>query len=316
MTEEVIQATTAEEVIATTPEAGGNAVDFGQISGGAYQSWDDAHKEIEELRSFRQQVEARSKEPEEVFANPVAKSVNEMFKNGATQAEVNNFFRLQGIDVHNLTPEQAIKERLRLEFPDVSPSDIEDEFAARYRHDPEDEQSVKDYQRKLKFDAPAAKKALSEKILQAGEPESVRIRKEQGEKVAQLAGAWTDGLSGMKEVKVPLSHKVDDFEYTYELPLEVGDEVRKSLAEYSAQEGIGFSQDALQKAQATAAGMIFARDPQKFINQAVRDAVAKAMEHVTRKYENNTPPERKQATETIATPTAEQLRNKLLGPRA
>lgn len=286
MEENNIQPT--EEV---TPQKGQQqeqpTIDFGQITGGAYQSWDEAQGEIERLRAERQQFEERLQQPEEVFANDISKKVNEMFKNGATQNEVNNFFRLNSLDLKSLKPQELIKESLKLEYPYLNELEIQAEFEDRYGYDPDDEDAQKRVERKMKMDAASAEKALSEMIVKASEPEAVRSNRQAEQQRQQLRTAWEQQLGAIKDLKFPVSHKAGDFEYSYELPVELSEEVRKSLLENLVQAGSNPTPQEIEQAKNAAVMMSFIRNPEKAIKAIVGDAISKAMEYRARKSENN-----------------------------
>ena len=126
-TEETTEETTSETSTETSP------VKFGEILNGEFDSEEDlagylgqVHSEIDSLKKENEELKGAN-EPE--FANEAIKKANEYVKNGGKAAD---FFRVQGVDVENMSPADKLVTHLKMNNPDLSDQKAREYIQEKY----------------------------------------------------------------------------------------------------------------------------------------------------------------------------------------
>lgn len=291
----MLDQTTAPDVQNDATESGSQQqtppADFAQFTGGKYNDWATVETELTTWQQRATELEQTlGSERASRFPNERMKQMAEMYEKGATDAEVDNWLTIQKLDVGKMSPDEAIKMKLRMDYPGVSNEDIEARMERLYGFEEGDERAERLAKSEKAFAAEEAKRFLSQQIKASSEPESVRQAAAREAQIAQQVKEWEGHLPAVtQDLKVPLSVKDADFEYSFELPIEVGAEAKKYILDSIRQEGLPVNAKTVAAKRDELIRAEIASDPIKYLLIAARDGAMKERARTMAKVENNQP---------------------------
>lgn len=214
--------------------------------------------------------------PEPTYANDIAKTVDEMFRKGATTSEVNNFLRLQQIDATSMSAEALVKEGLRMEYPNMSVEELEELYNESYG-----ELDAKT-KAKLSKDAADVRKKIAELQATSREPASERDRRAQEQKMQMATKNWSQVTETMAERQfsdIRINLPSDKGEYTFAFP--VSPDTKKALVEagvqFAVQQGLPMNKESLPAIQDHMQRVAYYIEGPKMVEAALRDAISKGV---------------------------------------
>lgn len=214
--------------------------------------------------------------PEPTYANDVAKTIDEMFRKGATTSEVNNYLRLHQLDSSSMSAEDLVREGLRMEYPNMSAQDLEELYNESYG-----DMDAKTKARMTK-DAADVRKKIAELQATSREPASERDRRAQEQKMQALTKNWGQVAETMAEKQfseVRINLPSDKGEYQFAYP--VGAETRKALVEagmqFAVQQGLPMNKESLPAIQDHMQRVAYYIEGPKMVEAALRDAISKGV---------------------------------------
>lgn len=210
------------------------------------------------------------------YANDIARQVDEMYRKGATTAEVNNFFRLQSVDLSNMKSEELVKEGLKYEYPNLSAEDLTELYDEMYG------EGV-GAKAKREKDASDFRKKIAEMQQSAKEPakEQDRIAKEARQK--QLSSDWTavsEAVADKQLKEVSLEFPTEDGQ-AHKFAFPVDDGVKAAMIEagreFALAHNLSLDKSSIPKIQEHMKRVAFYLKGPEIFEAGIRDAVAKGL---------------------------------------
>ena len=218
---------------------------------GFKQSWGKV-SEFDSLSKKAAELELKTKQ--NPFADERVAKLNTLMASGASNAEINHWWKLQQLDIESISDKDAIREHYRLTKPHLSDEEIATLMEADYGSD--EERSA--HQKVLfKEAAVSAKKALSEQKVVSGETEAVRKQKAQQQQYntrLNIWGKYAPQVFSSNEYEHSIAMGKDPNtgeEKTLSVKIEVSDEQKKAIiaqtVKWAAQSGIDPTAENLTK---------------------------------------------------------------------
>lgn len=173
----------------------------------------------EQLKSF---VEGEAeKEPENPFANDLAKEFNDFIKSGG---DVEKYLQYKFVDYKNMDDAQVVLQDLKEQYPNLSDAEVQRKFNRTYKLNTEqyDEDEVEDSKTDLKANAYKARQRLIDEQSKFSAPlenknqEQSQASEKEYEEFSQAVKGSLNNLNAIK---------VDDFEF------KISQEDKKALSE-------------------------------------------------------------------------------------
>ena len=243
-------------------------------------------REIFGLTKVKQEYENLSKTHAELmakanqnpFANEKAKALNELYSKGATDAEINNWWKIQNLDFESMSPLQKIKEALRLDHPNLSSEELDSYIETQYGASNEEDLDSAAMAR-IKIESREADAKLSGAKVKSNQTEKERQYAAQNREVEALAKSWgkvIDLRFGKQsnfsyEVEIPGSE--EKFNIDFELPEGTRNQIAKQITLMAAQNRWPLEMDSVNKnAKSVYENLVFAFHGKEILARAVADA--------------------------------------------
>jgi len=219
--------------------------------------------QYEEMRSkytqLSQQLQEQKAQSElSPFANPMVERINKFFKEGKDEGDVRRFLQVQAMDTDNLDYGDAVKQRMRMEYPHLEASEIEAAFEDRYGQMPkeDDEDAEKKRARimaKIKMDGQEAKRWLEEQKVSFDNPEAQQQAAEQKQKAERFQKAWGSVAQAIAANETQLKWGAEDNKiggaYQFEYTPKIGEQEQKQIAsmvrDYAVQNNLPLNEESL-----------------------------------------------------------------------
>ena len=252
-----------------------------------------------ELREKYSTLEAQSKVSP--YASDLSKSVNSMFKDGATIKEVHQFIGMQEMDVAGMPDADAIKlaKKLSLKGNSLSDADLNDWYHNEYENVEEGEELTGSQKINRQEAAQAAKELLGKMKVDSGEPASVRAQRTQRATFESKNNWWGDimnnsfGKQEKMSFSVPTGKDKDgneqNFSFDFPVPENIRQEVVRQAANYAASNGMDGTQENYAQMVKFCESMVFAQHGREILAAAVRDSKSKTTEQVNQRHHNVKP---------------------------
>ncbi len=158
-------------------------------SGGVIKNEEEFKSTLKRLEELNSEVEKLKTEKENIFANSKIKTLNELYKAGKTEEQINEFLRLSELDVNSLEPKEILVQGLidkgvkRI----VAEKMISDQYNLDDYQDPEsltesEKISYEAVLEKMRLDAEPVSKMIAEKLSEISSPEL-----KEGKEVLEMA---------------------------------------------------------------------------------------------------------------------------------
>lgn len=214
--------------------------------------------------------------PEVTYANDIAKTIDDMFRKGATTSEVNNFLRLHQLEVSNMSAEALVREGLRMEYPNMSADELDELYNESYG------ESDARTKAKLSKDAADVRKRIAELQASSREPASERDRRAQQMKIEQATKNWSQVAETMAERQfsnIRINLPSDKGEYTFAFP--VSNDTKRALVDagvqFAVQQGLPMNKESLPAIQDHMKRVAYYIEGDKMVEAALRDAISKGV---------------------------------------
>jgi len=263
-----------------------------EASGGSIKQYGElkealsAKDKYAELQGKLQELEQRSKlyEGGPQYANPLVQKLDEFYKNGVPDNQIEEFLAVQKMDVDNLGDVDVVKMLMKREYPALTSEDLDRLIEDQYG-DLEDIGGIK-----LKKDALDGRKKLAELKVNLSEPEHLRVQAASRKQAEERFNNWnrlTTTLYGKKETH-EFNVDVGDEKHSVNFPIpnEFRGLLAAELARYATTNEIPPTRDGLNALNDFAERSILFRYGKEIMATLFRDAAAKTKEGVLSKVHN------------------------------
>lgn len=210
------------------------------------------------------------------YANEVARQVDDMYRKGATTAEVNNFLRLHAVDISTMKTEELVKEGLKLEYPNLSAADLDELYDEMYG-----ETTAASKARREK-DASDFRKKIAEMQSNAKMPAKEQDRLVSEARQKQLAQDWTavsEAVAERQLKEVSFDFSDDGGKHTFSFPVDDG--VKAAMVEagreFALAHNLKLDKASIPQIQEHMKRVAFYLKGPEIAEAAIRDAVAKGL---------------------------------------
>jgi hypothetical protein len=253
-----------------------------EATGGAVQDFNSLKEVIaakgrlsemeQSFNTLKQQEEAFRGGPK--YANELVEKIDKMFKDGATEDSIQEFIKLQRMNVSEMDDESVLKTLYKKEFPQFTDDELDEMLKEEF-----DGSSLK-----LKKAAIEGRKKLEEMKVNIQEPENIRMQKIQGEQAKARFENWVKvnaAVWGKKE-----SHSFDlqigdaSTKLNFALPIDTREHITLEVSKYAAQNKIPATQEGLKHLQDVAERMLFFKHGKEILSTLFRDVSAKTKEEI------------------------------------
>ena len=214
------------------------------------------------------------------YANDKIKTLNELYRKGASDSEIENFWKVQKFDISKMSPLEKVRAAALLDNPDYTEEDLNNYVTGKYGASSEDElESMA--KTTLKTDQRLAEERIKQAQVNSGETEKERTGRAQNEQYQKTHQGWSKVMSGhygnMKTTNIEVPSV--DGKSTVQVPFDIPDNTRKmaaeQLAQMAAQQGWKFTAEEMQsKGKAVFEQLLFALHGKEIVARAVAQATA------------------------------------------
>lgn len=260
---------------------------FSEVTDGQFNSWEEVSGELSRLRSASEGLVR----PDEVFASPALATVNEMLKSGEGVEKAMQFLRLGTLDTGKMSDADVVREALRIQYPTLTPKQVEEEFHDLYGADPEDEGAVSKADRNLKKAALEARSTIEKAVEAARLPVIDRTASQAAAAKAteELQKGWSARIGAIKPPSVNISLKVDGQDIEIQSPVTVDSRLAEMMAASFAKNGEkldGFNEEAVSK---QLAAMAISSNHESYLKSFAEQVAATVTKSLVSKYEGMPP---------------------------
>lgn len=214
--------------------------------------------------------------PEPTYANDIAKTVDDMFRKGATTSEVNNYLRLHQLDATGMSAEALVREGLRMEYPNLSPEEVEELYNESYG-----EMDAKT-KAKITKDAADVRKKIAELQASSREPASERDRRAQEQRMQAMTKNWSQVAETMaekqfNEVRINLPSDKGEYQFAYPVAAETKRALAEAAIQFAVQQGLPMNKESLPAIQDHMQRVAYYIEGPKMVEAALRDAISKGV---------------------------------------
>lgn len=232
------------------------------------------------------------------FANPFVEKVNELFKSGKDQNQINRFLFLHSQNVEAMEPSQAVQLKLKMENPTFDDEDVrtqmEEQFGAL--PDPADEGYKKALDRmtaKMKVAGKEAKEWLKSQMAGFDDPSALEQRQQQAQQQEAYRNAWSQ-VAGSIVTQDDLQLKFEmegkeiggqyAFAYNPKMTEQQQQQVAKMVSEYAVANNLPLEQSSIPKLQAYREAILQTMFREDFLKQMLSDAFASMQAYFIKVY--------------------------------
>jgi hypothetical protein len=212
--------------------------------------------------------------PEVSYTNETVKTVDEMYKKGATHQEVQNYFRLLNVSHETMAAEHLVREGLKLDNPKLSETDIDELYEEEYGS----ETGAKAKAR-LEKDADAVRARIAEMQDQAKTPAAAKQQQAQQAQLNKIVENWgqvADAVVAKRLSEINISVG-DEFSFGFAVTEEMKPALKQAAIDYAVQERLSFDKDSIAKIQDHMTRVAYYMQGPEMVEAVVRDAIAKGL---------------------------------------
>jgi len=249
-----------------------------------------------ELEQKYNQLDAQSKISP--YTNDLSKEINELYRLGATNDEVQGFLKLQNMDVDGMNSADSIKLQMKMSADgQLSNEDVDSWYEDVYGDDGDEITGAQKV--KLIQDAKAAKEFLNSRKVDSGQPAVVLKQRQAEENFKRNNNFWSDvvtkTITNYETQSFPVNIGKDEngeaieLNYDFPVPKEGRDMIASETARWAAMNNLGGNEADYQKVKLFSERLLWAQYGPEIMGNAVRNAKSKATETVTQKHHNIRP---------------------------
>jgi hypothetical protein len=279
----------------TTPPQKIGDIDFAsfekslvEATGGKFKNYGEMQNAIKRLESLSEieskysQLEQQSKQSP--FSNDFVKKINDMYQSGASDNEIERFFKLQRVNVAEMSNVDKIRQQYQFQFPEMSVEQIDGLIEEKYGTTNTEEMSAAK-SAQLLIDAKDAEAKLKEMIVESGQSESVRKTQATQEAFKKQAEGWGRVLQSSKALfdKVNLEFEIDKdkkMSIGFDVPAEAKGQYMMQLINTAASNGMPFTKDTFKQLQSQYESMVMAFHWKDVMTQMLKSAVVDVKKQV------------------------------------
>lgn len=255
---------------------------LGEATGGKLTSARDVFGLVQKAETLerlsKENAELMAKVNQNPYANEKAKRINEMYASGATEAEVENFLRMQRIDISKMSSMEKVRQSYKMMYPDMNDADI-DEYLKETYGDVDEEAMSGSAKIKLRKDAEIAAEQLKKMQVNASETDSERKNKVLAQQHKAMSEGWgrvlTARFGNQKaiEIELPIGDGKSVFKVDFEIPEATKKFALQQLQATAVQSGWKLDVDTLNNQGAQMLeNLVFALHGREILAKAVANA--------------------------------------------
>lgn len=253
-----------------------------------------------ELEAKNRDMEARL--AQSPYPNPFVEKIALLYKEGKPQEEVNNFIRFQTMNVDTLTPEQAIKEKMRMQYPpsQFTDDDIHVLFLSKFPEVDEDNEVAKRARElAIRGEGNAAKADLVKQKVDM--ENAIKPQVEDPQEAARRASyqaQWGSVAQTVASTPFPLSFSLEDdqkiggkyeFKYDPKVDPETSKQIAQVLSNYAVQAGLELNQEGLENLKQQYANLLWMNHREDYLKAMAMDMYAQLSDFFSKKYSGIVP---------------------------
>lgn len=262
---------------------------LGEFTGGKVKSLVDLQnltglpEKYQQTQKQYEQLEQKYKANENPFASDYVKRLNDMYKSGASESEIEKFQRAQKLDIGKMTPWQKVSESLSLQNPGMSQEQINAYMANKYGVDSEEslqENNLASAQ--ILMDVKDADNTLKSFIVDSGQTQNERQQALQQQALVQSKQGWTKVFSDEKilpvfkstKFEVPMADGKNVFGVDFDVPKETKAEVIAQINDMMT--GVPVNRESFEYAKNMYQNLVLVKHSKQIMSLIIAKAMATA----------------------------------------
>ena len=221
------------------------------------------------------------------YANDLVAKIDEMYRGGVPQQQINEFIRMQNVDVANMSDVEIVKMAYKQDYPNMTSEEIEQLLEEDFG-DLEGMGGIK-----LKKEAVNARKKLEQLKVDLAEPEHIRQQKAKQSEMDATFRNWSTLLGRMYENKQVQAFDVQLGDNQHSIEFNIPDEFRpllaQELAKYATTQNIPVTNKGLEQLQDFAERSIMFKYGKDILAKVIRDISAETKSGELRRLHNVEP---------------------------
>jgi hypothetical protein len=182
------------------------------------------------------------------YANPLVERIDSFFREGKGEQDVQKFLQIQALDTKSLGYGDAIRHKMRMEYPHLNETEINAQMDAQYgelpaEDDPGYEKAKARMSAKMKIDGQQAKDWIEQQKVPHQDPAAQQKAEQAKQAAERFQASWGKVAQSMvsAEDNLKLSWGANDdkvggdykFDYTPKLSKEEGQQVQQMVQQYA-----------------------------------------------------------------------------------